>query len=394
MPDLPDNSVPAEGIVKTPDPDATEAPVEAPDEAPLEMSPEKSLAPSTDEPPNPYRRSTPEDLQRAAHFLRREDIRNSSHQKQISFLRSKGFSHAEIHDLFVADRAEQVAEGRTLPPRSNVKKRPAEPEPAISIVVPRSEKTESGDGPPIITYPEFLSYRRKSNNSSQVTAEGFLKASYALFTASLAMYGAHRYVIEPMTTALTTARHDLAETTQTNLEKLNTKLSGLVTDQPPSYYLKPKIASNDDDEAESDISSASDPTELFHVDTGTQTSPPPSPTTLSTPTVDALANQESTLIDIHTSLSVILSADDHASEATSSLLTNIAELSKSLNLLNPAAPIFTPQGLYHNAALSHSPEDAISRARSEIRSVKGVLLNTKNFPSAGAKTVQGYSVGV
>jgi hypothetical protein len=137
----------------------------------------------------------------------------------------------------------------------------------------------------------------------------------------------------------------LAETAQTNLDKLIERLEGMVTMK----------------EDESD----GDPTELFHRDIGIQTSPPESRSTSPTP------DQASQLATITTHFKELEEEDDLE------LSTTINVLKEYLDSLAYVAPVYNYS---YNAPKDEN--DEISRLKTEIRALKGAMLSTRSFPKS------------
>ena len=202
----------------------------------------------------------------------------------------------------------------------------------------------SHDIPPIITYPEFLT--TPTHPAPLITAQRLLTTLYLFSGLSALLYGSNIYLIQPMVESLTTSRHSLAETAQTNLIALVTKLSSMVSD-PASCISK---AYNPD--ADSDSDSDSDPAELFHRDIGVQTSLPVSPS-LSRPTTPppttALESQRDGLTTLSTRIGSLLEDSTSESIGSSELSTAIAVLREQLDvIISPPSTL-----LYGGDALSN-----------------------------------------
>lgn len=219
------------------------------------------------------------------------------------------------------------------------------------------------------------------------------------------IYGASEYLVKPMIATLTSARHDLASTAQENLKKLNEMLEENVS-VIPAHLTARKTASNEEDEEsnEDGDSVTSDPTELFHRDIGTQTTPDvaPSSTTaeakdekssLPAP-VEAVNNHISRLDSIQSQLNEINNFEKDSSDLDDSARACITDLHHYLDGLIYASPrhtISTPSyGLYSNNAsndssstgVRKSEDDAIASFKADIRGVKGALLSARNFPAS------------
>ena len=208
-----------------------------------------------------------------------------------------------------------------------------------------------------------------------------------------------------MLDALTEARHSLFEQASSNLETLNEKLSGVVSVLPVS---QPHGLGDDrarSGEAAEDIESiTSDPNELFHRDTGTQTSEPISPALSSyssSPAHDAMdpvtpiVSQGVSLRGLHTHLASALDSSHSVAESDETLEHSVQALQHYLEdvrfgrLRLPTRPTVSIAGrqsgmVAGSAGLDDGAvEDEIAKVKAEIRGFKGALLSAKNFPSGG-----------
>ncbi len=222
-------------------------------------------------------------LEQARLFLEEASVRDAPRERKAAFLEKKGLQSHEIQRLLGPSSSETASFARqdsdsSIPssPASHSSAPPTSPS-SSSTPPPQSDSQPSRDIPPIITYPEFL--LRPTKPPPLVTLERLTYALYTFASISAFTYGASKYLVQPMLQSLTSSRHDLASTALHNLERLNEKLQGNVTHIPaPSHsrLSKSRVHDKDDnnDENASDIETVdSDPTELFHRDIGTQTSP-------------------------------------------------------------------------------------------------------------------------
>ena len=257
------------------------------------------------------------------------------------------------------------------------------------------------DTPPIITYPEFLV------SPSQIPP--FITARRALNTLCVtgglitSIYGISQYIVSPMAEKLTEARESLAATALVNLEKLNLKLEQTVSEIPDTQRRFPLSRSNDVNLIHSGASSDSDPTELFHVDVGTQTSPRTSrssslndSTLTATAKADYISDQESRLKGMRSRLSEIVGASKDMGDADTAITTSIQDLNSYLETLLASNSYHGKNQLY-GALLRSAPEtlggaqvgknvdDAAAKVKAEIRGIKGVLLSARNFPPSGGR---------
>jgi hypothetical protein len=260
--------------------------------------------------------------------------------------------------------------------------------------------------PPIITYPEFLFQPAKP--PPLVTMSRILYTIYGAAGLGATIYGASEYLVKPMLANLTSARQDLASTAKDNLLKLNEKLEQNVSVIPAHLTARKNKGAEDGDEDASDTDSIiSDPTELFHRDIGTQTTPDvsttsrsssskdPAETAADAPTV-AVNKHLSRLESIQSSLKEVTTFEKDSSALDDSMRSHLTDLHHYLDGLIYAAPSYNATagygGLYSGTTSSgsdssslgvrKSEEDAIAAFKAEIRGVKGALLSARNFPAS------------
>ncbi len=262
---------------------------------------------------------------------------------------------------------------------------------------PSTSTSQSRDIPPIITYPEFLLHSQKP--PPLITAHRLLTTFYIASGVAATIYGANKYLVTPMLDSLSTARHSLFETASSNLSTLNTKLESVVSVIPdphssshPSKDHTQSGVDNDNDAS----STTSDPTELFHRDTGTQTTPQLSRSPSSTPSLappdletatasTTLNGHLSRLSIIHSHLSELLADNTNQSESEEQIADRLTELQMYLDGLAYGSSTY----VNGYGAGATNPADAngdeIARVKAEIRGVKGVLLSARNFPGGGGR---------
>ncbi|EME80263.1 uncharacterized protein MYCFIDRAFT_212014 [Pseudocercospora fijiensis CIRAD86] len=234
--------------------------------------------------------------------------------------------------------------------------------------------------PPIITYPEFLVEAQKP--PPLVTPGRVLNALYAGGAVAAVLYGASRWLITPMVDALSESRHDLFSHTQTKMDEFNERLAKIASKVPE---FKADQAEFDDDNA----SDTSDPTELYHRDMGTQTSPPqtPSPATGAEVKRDMVTHAEDTLKIIREHISELADGSDKAGEAHKDRQESVNTLRHYLDgLIYGAAGVGTWTQSEDAMTMKKNGTDAdgkdgIEELKKEIRGVKGVLLSAKRFPA-------------
>lgn len=197
---------------------------------------------------------------------------------------------------------------------------------------------------------------------------------------------------------LTSARHELAETANENLKKLNDKLEQNVSTIPPH---RSSDAGADDEDS---VSITSDPTELFHRDVATQTSPEDSSTPVSAdkdvsdPTAKVSSHVER-LETIRSHLHEFAGFDSKSSEAEDTVRLRLNEMRHYLDGLMYSKPTYSANsyGMYTTmdtgtgsaTGVARGEEDAISNFKSEIRGVKGALLSARNFPAGRGGRISG-----
>ncbi|KAH0402669.1 hypothetical protein KCU89_g2912, partial [Aureobasidium melanogenum] len=242
--------------------------------------------------------------------------------------------------------------------------------------------------PPIITYPEFLVQPQKP--PPLVTVSRLINATYIAGALTTSAYALSKYIIAPMADNLNEARHDLFEHTGSHITGFNDKLTKLVSTVPSSTKSLPSTPADLGDFDTDSITS--DPTELFHRDIGTQTSPSLSRrTSLSSDTEvvrpDTVPLKQATRLDILKShLSELLEGAESNGASNETLQTSVSETRHYLDGL-----YYTPPSYSWNADntlnASNAPKDkqpdAAVTLKAEIRGVKGVLLSAKRFPSVG-----------
>ncbi|KAF1835780.1 DUF726-domain-containing protein [Decorospora gaudefroyi] len=315
-------------------------------------------------------------LEQASRFLDDPAIRDAPREKKVAFLESKGVSVGDIEALLGAESQETgYAELEEIGERawSTAPPKPAE--------VPEA-KPQPRDIPPIVTYPEFLANTEKP--PPLITTQRLLTTAYVTGGLMASIYGLSKFIIAPMTESLTEKRHDFASHTQEQLNELNSRLAKTVSVDPAS---KVKVITDPlDDISEAD----SDPTELYHRDYGTQTTP-----TLSRrPSVSSPADPHPTVTAHENRLKIIKShlqelESDRTSSGTSrdSLQTKVSDLSTYLGELR-YQDMYHGNKFYGSGGLGISgtkdgKNDQIELVKSDIRAVKGVFLSARNFPAGG-----------
>ena len=186
---------------------------------------------------------------------------------------------------------------------------------------------------------------------------------------------------------LTEARTELAKTALTNLTQFNDKLSAFVPSHvrpaiPGPHATSARgteaeealIADESDDERDDASSTGSLRTHLFHVDASTQTMPDPLSNPLPSPT------SEEKMGTITSHLTTLI--DSNSDGADGELQYELEALTTYLETLRVDPKDWFPWSGNSGAVGAGGKDDLTMAVKMEIRSVKGVLLNSKNFPGA------------
>lgn len=252
--------------------------------------------------------------------------------------------------------------------------------PAATTARPTQQTTAA---PPIITYPEFLVQAHKP--PPLITPSRVLNCTYGAAAVAALVYGASKWILNPMQDGLSEARHDFFTHSQTKLDELNERLSKVVTNIPDP---KQGGASSDVDGDEAD-SVTSDPTELYHRDMGTQTSPPPTrrsslPGGAAQAYKDPVTYQVGALAIIKSHLDELATGSEKTAEAYKDRQETTNKLRHYLDGLTYGGASYVWQSSEDAMALRNgngSKNDEIENFKKEIRAVKGLMLSAKRFPA-------------
>ncbi|KAK4040459.1 peroxisomal membrane anchor protein conserved region-domain-containing protein [Parachaetomium inaequale] len=320
--------------------------------------------------------SRDERLEQARKFLQDAQVQGTTPERKAEFLKSKELSESDIEGLL----NEVAQDGRPESPQASNQRAQERIEPPLA---------KKEDRPPIVTYPEFLT--KPARPPPLVTVNGFLNTLYAFGGLSTLVYGASKFVVEPMVHTLTEARISLHDTANQDVTKLVSKLETAVSEIPPPKPPKDgktlpteKIDGGGDDAA----SHYDDPTELFHRDIGVQTSPslqsqqpPQQPQKKET----ALTHQTNRLARLTTSVKSLSDGLEDQTETLGDVHAVMHRLQLDVDRLTAAASTdFVGGGGFSMYAPSsrNEPDDEIKRAKENVRRVKGVLLSTRSFPAS------------
>ena len=395
---------------------------------------EESPSPTSDDAPATTASTSRQALlDQASKFLEDDSIRDAPTERKVSFLESKGLSSDDIEQVLGVSRNAEPSSSSTTAEDKTQEETPST-SPTQSEATPSSPPTTSSppsntmpqphpapapaptaatrDVPPIITYPEFLF--ESSKPPPLVTMRSLLYTLYGAAGLGASLYGASEYLVKPMLANLTSARHELASTAETNLQKLNEKLEKTVSVIPAELTArKTKPYSDEEDDDASSITS--DPTELFHRDVATQTSPEPTPVISATGAVnsaDSAAVSPSTAVNTHISrvesitskLREIVDSEKNTSTLDDSMRTRLTELHHYCDGLIYSGPTYSTGSTYgvwnsntsgsnDNSSTRKAEDEAIAGFRADIRGVKGALLSARNFPASRGGRLGGLPVG-
>ena len=360
-------------------------------------------------------------LDQARQFLDDDSIRDAARDRKVAFLQRKGVRRDDIEKLLGSEPLETASPvssqaGQAMKTIHDSITHSGTPtsrqQPAISHPTPSSPTTSVA---PIITYPEFLIQPQKP--PPLVTFQRLAYASYVLAGISAITYGASKYLVQPMLESLTSARHDMAILTLQELGKMNNKLEANVSHLPAtcSTVLLKHVTNGDHACSEDDADTVdSDPTELFHRDIATQTTPHISRAASvsssdtaqhSANTMDPLTHQSTRLSTLHLSLTSLLDSSKSVAIKNDAMKETVTEVQTYVDYLQ-----FSESGFNHYHDLypgweaqkqsgkgrkfGESEDDEVAKFKSEIRAVKGALLSTRNFPIGRGIPVSSHGVGV
>ncbi|KAF3914390.1 hypothetical protein ABW21_db0202745 [Orbilia brochopaga] len=399
--------------------------------------------PAAKEPEQPLSRSAL--IEQALRFLSESDVKNSTRTKKIAFLESKGLTRAEVDTLLPvekgvpswqyasasANKTDIVqAEPPMAPmptsetPAAGKARRAAEAAFEVaktpsSLAIPQNLPPRPAARAPIVTFPEYIPPPPPPPpifNTQTLTAGAYLFAG-----VSATIYAATKYYFQPLLDNLTDARLEFSGHALSKLDEMNAQLSALAHRPLPSEihpnppfgvlqhkYPLAKLPRTADllDDADGDLigdasdvesiysyASTSPPTRTFHVDAQTQTSPHHSIASVDDTT--ALPPDEK-LDRIQRLLKSLKDeAEDVVLAEGGELGSNVKDLTEYLHTITYKATYGGAGGA--NSANAYLPpyvsiaggagapgkndEDDFAKVKAEIRSVKGVLLNIKNFPA-------------
>ena len=321
-------------------------------------------------------------IEKASKFLDDEDIWEASQERKRFFLQRKGLTDQEIQALLAEKEhvAEvEVVKGIEIEQQPSTTQTNAEISSAQPTDVDITDDyidsepahSQKQDGPPIITYPEFLLHSQRP--PPLITTDRLLTALYLTSGAAATMYGLSNYLIEPMVETLSSARHSFFENASTNVATLNEKLENVVSKIPDG------ISEYDDLEGSDADSASTDPARFFSRTIATQTSPnlSRSSSSMSVPeklSPSAVAAHASQISKIHELLSDM---KDEDGDILDPVKDNVRALREYLQNL----PSWGRTGVT-GAKVAANKDDSVAKVKADIKSVKGTLLSARNFPAS------------
>lgn len=342
--------------------------------------------------------AAPSTLHKARAFLADENVQGQSREKKVEFLKSKGFSDDDIESLLsgkderdapgspkLAGAAPGTSDGQEAQQEAPPVAEPPTAAPDVNgtareVGPPRP--TPSSDAPPIITYPEFLTHSPRP--PPLLTPTRVVNTLSAVGSAWTLLYGAARFVVNPMVENLNQARSDYYTHVSERLAPVVEKLEGVVSEVP--YKTGKALRHADADGDAASVSSYDDPTELFHRDVGTQTSPQ-STTPVSfgsgtpEPPIDGQARR---LARLNAAVRELSDMKIKRAEESADLHAMLREVRDDVDkLAYPPPPDYTSYGL--GLGRPTDTDDEYKKTKDAIRSVKGLFLSSRMFPAAAAK---------
>ena len=328
--------------------------------------------------------SSASQLENMKTFLEDPAVKNASLEKKRAFFESKGIPSDLIDQAL-------KSEGSTFSANDFESFKTTQAQAVQPASPPQQPTSQTQVAPPIITYPEFLVEAHKP--PPLITPTRIINTAYIAGTLYALLYGASKYLVQPMSLSLSDARHDFAQHSQAKLDEMNERLTKLVTKVPDK---RPVPA---DSEVDTDMESeTSDPTELYHRDMGTQTSPLPSRRPSSSladiPVTkkDNLTHSMDVLTIMQSHLSEMLDRANGLEQSNKDRQDSMNRLRAYLDNLTYASPgsygmwgagnAFEEEG---SKDKDKKEEDVIEEVKREIRGVKGVLLSAKRFPGVAAR---------
>ncbi|KAH6841631.1 hypothetical protein B0T12DRAFT_362407 [Alternaria alternata] len=316
-------------------------------------------------------------LEQASRFLEDATIRDAPRERKVAFLQSKGVSTEDIETLLGTEPQEDThTDLEEVGQRAWSAVMTSQP---LDLSPPPPPPREI---PPIVTYPEFLANTEKP--PPLITTQRLATTAYVTGGIMASIYGLSKYIIAPMTHNLAESRQDFASHTQEQLKELNSRLAKAVSVDPASKVKA--IADAADDVSEAD----SDPTELYHRDYGTQTTPNLSrrPSTSAADPHPTVTAQENRLKIIKSHLQELETNRTNDGKSRDALRTKVSDLTTYLTEMDYQNQYYPSMGRYGSTFTwsgqgGSGHNDQMEVLKNDIRAVKGVFLSARNFPVGG-----------
>ncbi|KAI1471968.1 peroxisomal membrane anchor protein conserved region-domain-containing protein [Daldinia caldariorum] len=368
-------------------------------------------------------------LDQVRKFLKDDTVRNSSVEKKREFLKGKGLDDAQIQQLLdeideqdaaqstsslsspintptssmssLNDDNEQTSEKEVVEESTDRYIERAVQPTSSSAANNNNNNNNNSNVAPIITYPEFLTAPPKPEPLITPSRLGnILAVTGGIWTL---LYGVSRFGVNPMVNALNDSRADYFAHVGSRLSRLVEKLEDTVSEVP--YHnnngkplLSSRLRGNDGKERgeegdDDDESTFSDPTEMFHRDVGTQTSPVmqtaefgSSTSSLADRPIDAQARR---LTALRASLREMSDMHVRHAEGAADLNALLREVRDEVDKLGvpPMLDFSAVYGGFGYGRNSGSGEvnDEVKKTKDAIRSVKGMFLSSRSFPTTTAR---------
>ena len=307
-------------------------------------------------------------------FLQDPVVRNASREEKRAFFQKKGIPEHIIAMVL------QPADADLSPSdfgRFQKQNSPPQPQPSIS---------RAASGPPIIMYPEDLVKAHRP--PPLVTMSRIVNTAYIAGGIAALFYGVSKFLVAPMTDSLADTRRDFATHSRSKVDELNERLEGIVSEIPDIAKKKGERGRNGDAAALDTMSETSDPTELFHRDIGTQTSPPrsrPSSPSFAPQTAEPFqppASRQSDALDTLSScVSGLLDTLHQLELGDKEVQDSMERLRQYLDSTVYVHPSIRSSGFDLIGDFKRKQENEGGEAlKKEIRALKAVFLSAKRFP--------------
>jgi hypothetical protein len=326
----------------------------------------------------------------ARKFLEHPGTKGAELEDRIRFLELKGVKKEDIEAILPGAKQYYVEEEDKF--QRDLKKEQeeemAQQQQQAPTTAGSTETPSNTVVPPVITYPEFLV---KNNRPPLMTLDNLLNTMYVATGAAAGIYGLSKFVLEPMHKQLSEARHEFFSH---SVEKIG-DMNGRITKLAPNAKSTTKAADIPDDKSEASVDS--DPTELFHRDIGVQTddtlthhasswSLPGSDAVESS--TDPITSQQNRLTSLTTKIRDLQESGNISNGREKEVKDQLDTFVTYLNDIMYASPYYSwknhvPSWSSTNNAATAASQDEFDKFKAEIKSIKGAMLSSRNFPRGG-----------